>query len=133
MKPELRKNVLEKIAKERLSISTLEKRYSDGLDFYDNDEGSIDVKDLKDTLNYVYALGYKDANKVTKIKLESTGKVVEIGRKVTLYGIEYTIVGIDNDYTVFACLNPRNSDEATIKSLLDSEIEELIEDGTLKL
>lgn len=133
MKPELRKNVLEKIAKERLSISTLEKRYSDGLDFYDNDEGSIDVKDLKDTLNYVYALGYKDANKVTKIKLESTSKVVEIGRKVTLYGIEYTIVGIDNDYTVFACLNPRNSDEATIKSLLDSEIEELIEDGTLKL
>ena len=53
----------EGIAQNILHIKTLEYRGRDGLDFYDNDDGSISVGDLRDALQFAYELGLKEANK----------------------------------------------------------------------
>lgn len=130
------KKEFEGIAKKTLRIETLEYRNSDGLDFYDNDEGSISVDDLQDALQAAYELGVKEAkkeaNKVTKIELAYNLGMVEIGKKVTIYGKEYTVVGISGNYTVFACLKPQTLDDAMVIQLLDEEIEEFIECGDMK-
>lgn len=132
MKKELSKKELDGIAKNMLFIKSLEVRNSDGLDFYDNEDGSISVRDLKDTLNYAYDLGHKDANKVTKIKLAYDLGFIEVGRKVILFNKKYTVVGIDGDNTVFACLNPKNLEDAKVQILCEEDIKEFIEEGCLK-
>lgn len=100
----------ENVAKNLLHIKTLQYRKSDGLDFYGNDEGSISVGEIKKAFESVYELGLKEGrketNKVTKIDLAYNIGVVEVGKKVSLYNKEYTVVGIDGDSFVFACLKP---------------------------
>lgn len=69
--------------------------------------------------------------KETILKFPYGNEKIIVGRKVRYNGIEYHIVGFDNDYTVFACLNPKNIEQARVLSLTKSEIEEFIEEGSL--
>ena len=55
--------IFEGVAVNILHIKTLEYRHRDGLDFYDNDDGSISVGDLRDALKFAYELGLKEARK----------------------------------------------------------------------
>lgn len=57
------KKALEKIAQDTLGIATLEYRGRDGLDFYDNDDGSISVGGLQAALEAAYKLGLKEGAK----------------------------------------------------------------------
>ena len=126
----------ENVAKKILHIKTLEKRNHDGLDFYDNEDGSISVGDIKEAFECVYELGLKEgrtkANKVTKINLAYNLGIVEVGKKVSLYNKEYTVVGIDGDSFVFACLKPHNLEDAIVVILTEEEIDELIAEGKMK-
>lgn len=130
------KKEFEKIAQSKLGIQTLEYRNRDGLDFYDNDDGSISVGGIQDALQAAYELGLKagkkEASKVTKIELAFNLGTVEIGKKVTIYGKEYTVVGISGNETLFACLKPETLDDAIVIQLSDAEIEEFIECGDMK-
>lgn len=130
------KKEFEGIAHNILFIKTLEYRNSDGLDFYDNDDGSISVGSLQDALQCAYDLGVKEAtkeaNKTTKIELDFNLGTVEVGKKVLLYNKEYTLVGISGDTFVFACLKPQSLDDAIVQQLTESEIKEFIESGDLK-
>ncbi len=130
------KKEFEKIAQDKLGIQTLEYRNRDGLDFYDNDEGSISVGRLTDSLQAAYELGVKEArkeaSKTTKIELAFNLGVVEIGKKVSIYNKEYTLVGISGNDFVFACLKPQTLDDAIVIQLSDEDIKEFIECGDMK-
>ena len=127
---------LEKIAQEKLGIKTLEEQKSDDLDFFTNEEADFSVWALKDALQTAYELGRKEAKKEqekpTKIKLAWELGIVEVGKKVTIYNKEYTLVGIDGEYSVFACLNPQTLDDARVLTLTENEINEFIENGDMK-
>ncbi len=130
------KKKFEKIAQDKLGIQTLEYRNRDGLDFYDNDEGSISVGGLTDSLQAAYELGLKEArkeaSKTTKIELAFKLGVVEIGKKVGIFKKEYTLVGISGNDFVFACLKPQTLDDAIVIQLSDEDIKEFIECGDMK-
>lgn len=127
---------LEKIAQEKLGIKTLEEQKSDDLDFFTNEEADFSVWALKDALRTAYELGRKEAKKEqekpTKIKLAWELGIVEVGKKVTIYNKEYTLVGIDGEYSVFACLKPQTLDDARVLTLTENEINEFIENGDMK-
>ena len=97
---------------------------------------SISVGDIKEAFECVYELGLKEgrtkANKVTKINLAYNLGIVEVGKKVSLYNKEYTVVGIDGDSFVFACLKPHNLEDAIVVILTEEEIDELIAEGKMK-
>ena len=42
------------------------------------------------------------------------------------------MVGIDGEYSVFACLNPKTLDDARVLTLTENEINEFIENGEMK-
>lgn len=118
-------NKLEKIAQKEMGI-TLEQRMSDGLDFYENNESSIPVWNIQKALQSAYDEGKKDAIKVTKIKYANDHGYIEVGRKLKINNKDYMVVGYFTDCTVFACLNPKNLEEARVIIFTDSEIDELI-------
>lgn len=130
------KKEFEGIAHNILFIKTLEYRGCDGYDFYDNDDGSISVGNLQEALQCAYNLGLKEANKeaskITKIELDFNLGTVEVGKKVSIYNKEYTLVGISGDTFVFACLQPKDLDDAMVIQLTAGEIEEFIESGDMK-
>lgn len=126
----------ENVAQNILCIKTLKFRKVDGLDIFKNEEASISVGNIKKAFESIYELGIKEgrkeSNKVTKINLAYNLGIVEVGKKVSIYNKEYTLVGIDGNYFVFACLKPQNLDDAMTISLTEEEMKDFIASGDMK-
>lgn len=59
-------------------------------------------------------------------------KTVEVGKKVIYCGKVYTLVGIANNYVVYANLAPVTLEDTICLEFTDEEIEEFYKEGKMK-